>query len=103
VKINTQFLLIRIIIPRKLSLHSSKKFVPFAGFESREDDPMFDVLRASWTERGFGKENVEIAVKEGQVEGRHGGIRDGGDCLVRGVMRRATGDSVEEVALCVEV
>lgn len=102
-KIDTQFLLIRIIISRKLGLNSSDKFVPFAGLEASEDDPVFDVLRASGSERGFGEEDVEIAVKEGQVEGRHGGIGGGGDCLVRGVVRRVTRDGVEETAFCVEV
>jgi hypothetical protein len=103
VKIDTQFLLIWIIISRKLSLYGSDELVPFAGFETSEDDPVFDVLRARGTERDFGEENVEIAVKEGQVKGRHGGIGGGANCLVGGVVRRATGDGVEEVALCVEV
>ena len=81
-KINTQFLLIRIVITRKLRLHCREEIVPFAGFEAGEDDPVFDVLRACGAERGFGEEDIEIAVKEGQIESRHGGIGGGGGRLV---------------------
>jgi hypothetical protein len=80
VKIHTQFLFMRIVIACKLLLHRSNEFMPHGRGDFRQHDAVFYILRASWTKGRFGKEDVEIAVKEGQVERGHG-VGGGSGCV----------------------